>query len=115
MGVIYLHIWTSIESKEKEIIWTRCLSRIRAPGAPCLKKIRVKFISIYSDIFGKEMVLELRDDATIDDLLDYLRRELSEKGVDVKPIVFVNYRFPREHQVLNDGDEVLVMPPFAGG
>lgn len=84
-------------------------------GVKCLKRIRLKFISIYTDVFGKEMIVELHDEATIDDLLDLLEKKLKEREIDVKPILFVNYRFPKEHQVLNDGDEVLVMPPFAGG
>lgn len=80
-----------------------------------VKKVVLKFISIYTDVFGKEMVLELNDDARVRDLVEYIERKLEERNVSVKPIVFVNYRFSSEEQLLKDGDEVLVMPPFAGG
>jgi len=50
---------------------------------------------------------------TIEDLVEIISRELEE--VKTKGIVYVNYRFPREKQVLNNGDEVLVMPLYAGG
>ncbi|MEM4717575.1 MAG: MoaD/ThiS family protein [Desulfurococcaceae archaeon] len=80
-----------------------------------MKKVTIKFISIYVDIFGKEIALELDDNARVKDLIDYIERELSERNISIKPIVFVNYRFSSEDQLLRDGDEVLVMPPFAGG
>lgn len=80
-----------------------------------MKRIRLKFISIYADVFGKELILELEDNMTVENLIEYLARELETRGIKTKPIVFINYRFPRESQILYDGDEVLVMPPFAGG
>lgn len=93
-----------------QVIWCPFRSRVFS-----LKKVLVKFISIYAEKLGKERVFELRDDATIEDLVDLISRELETAGVKVKPVVFVNYRFVREGQLLNDGDEVLIMPPFAGG
>jgi molybdopterin converting factor small subunit len=80
-----------------------------------LKRVLVKFISIYAEKMGKEKVLELEDSATVEDLVNILSSELEKAGIHVKPIVFVNYRFASEKQLLKDGDEVLVMPPFAGG
>jgi len=62
---------------------------------------------------GEREDYELNDDATIEDLVEIISRELEE--VKTKGIVYVNYRFPREKQVLNNGDEVLVMPLYAGG
>lgn len=80
-----------------------------------MKKVLVKFISVYAEKLGKEKIYELRDEATVEELIDMIMRDLEMVGVKVKPVVFVNYRFVREGQLLNNGDEVLVMPPFAGG
>ncbi|MEM1804357.1 MAG: MoaD/ThiS family protein [Desulfurococcaceae archaeon] len=80
-----------------------------------MKKVLLKFISIYAEKLGKEMIVELDDNATVRDLLQYLEKLLENAGITIKPVVFVNYRFSDENQVLKNGDEVLVMPPFAGG
>ncbi|MEM0378967.1 MAG: MoaD/ThiS family protein [Thermosphaera sp.] len=80
-----------------------------------MKKIIVKLISIYAEKLGKERIVELEDNATIEDLEKLITKWLGEAGLTVKPVLFVNYRFPREKQFLEDGDEILVMPPFAGG
>jgi len=73
----------------------------------------VKFVSVFAEKLGKERVYELEDNATVEDLVEIISRELEE--VKSKGVVYVNYRFPRERQVLNDGDEVLIMPLYAGG
>jgi molybdopterin converting factor small subunit len=78
-----------------------------------VKRVKVKFVSVFAEKLGKERVYELEDDATVEDLVEIISRELEE--VKSKGVVYVNYRFPRERQVLNDGDEVLIMPLYAGG
>ncbi|MEM1702256.1 MAG: MoaD/ThiS family protein [Desulfurococcaceae archaeon] len=78
-------------------------------------RVLVKFISIYAEKLGKERIIELEDNATVEDLLEKLTKEIETTGISIKPVVFVNYRFTKDKQVLRDGDEVLVMPPFAGG
>lgn len=78
-----------------------------------MKRVVVKFVSIFAEKMGKEKIYELRDDATIEDLVEAIAGELEE--VKTKGIVYVNYRFPQEKQILREGDEVLVMPLFAGG
>lgn len=75
----------------------------------------MKFISIYTEIFGKEVVVELDDNATARDLIEYISKMIEKTGIKIMPIVFINYKFTSESQILNDGDEALVMPPFAGG
>jgi molybdopterin converting factor small subunit len=78
-----------------------------------VKRVKVKFVSVFAEKLGKERVYELEDNATVEDLVEIISRELEE--VKSKGVVYVNYRFPRERQVLNDGDEVLIMPLYAGG
>ncbi|NAZ13841.1 MAG: hypothetical protein GU359_06835 [Desulfurococcales archaeon] len=78
-----------------------------------MKKVIVKFISVFAEKMGRERVYELNDDATIEDLVEIISKELEE--IKSKGVVYVNYRFPKERQILNDGDEILIMPLFAGG
>lgn len=76
-------------------------------------RVIVRAVSIYEKKIGRERVFELESPMTIEEFLDKYLPELREESV--RPIVFVNYRFPREGQVLGDGDVVLLVPPFAGG
>jgi len=78
-----------------------------------LKKIIVKFVSVFAEKLGSERIVELDDNATLNDLIKIISRELED--VETKGLVFVNYRFPKEGQRLNDGDVVLIMPVYAGG
>ena len=78
-----------------------------------MKRVKVKFVSVFAEKLGKERVYELEDNTTVEDLVEIISRELEE--VKSKGVVYVNYRFPRERQVLNDGDEVLIIPLYAGG
>jgi molybdopterin converting factor small subunit len=78
-----------------------------------LKRVTVKFVSVFAEKMGKERIYELEDGATIEDLIEIVAQELEE--VKSKGVFYVNYRFPMEKQVLKDGDEVLIMPLYAGG
>ncbi len=78
-----------------------------------MKRVVVKFISVFAEKMGREKIYELNNNATIEDLIEIISRELED--VKTRGVVYINYRFPKEKQVLNDGDEVLIMPLFAGG
>ena len=78
-----------------------------------MKRVKVKSVSVFAEKLGKEGVYELEDNATVEDLVEIISRELED--VKSKGVVYVNYRFSRERRVLNDGDEVLIMPLYAGG
>ena len=58
----------------------------------------------------KELTLELRDNATAEDLL----RSLPVKEKDYLYIVREGIRLSSKSKI-NDGDEILVVPPIAGG
>jgi len=78
-----------------------------------LKRVIVKFISVFAEKMGKERVYDLDDGATLKDLVEVIAREIED--VKSKGVFYVNYRFADENQILKDGDEILVMPLFAGG
>lgn len=78
-----------------------------------MKKVVVRFVSVFAEKLGKERVVEVDDSTTIEELINVLSKELEE--VKTKSVIFVNYKFPKENQPLNDGDVILVMPLFAGG
>ncbi len=59
---------------------------------------------------SKELTLELREDATTEDLLN----SIPVKDKDYLYIVREGVRLTASSK-LNDGDEILIVPPIAGG
>ncbi|MCS7369525.1 MAG: MoaD/ThiS family protein [archaeon GBS-70-058] len=78
-----------------------------------MKKVIIRFVSVFAEKLGNERIVELDDNATLNDLIKLISRELED--VKTKGLIYVNYRFPEEGQLLNDGDVVLIMPLYAGG
>ena len=78
----------------------------------------IKSVHVRVKIFGapslalesKEVTLELREDATTEDLLN----SIPVKDKDYLYIVREGVRLNASTK-LNDGDEILVVPPIAGG
>lgn len=78
-----------------------------------MKKVIIRFVSVFAEKLGSGRIVELDDNATLNDLIKLISRELED--VKTKGLIYVNYRFPEEGQLLNDGDVVLIMPLYAGG
>jgi molybdopterin converting factor small subunit len=73
--------------------------------------VRVKIFAAPSlALESRELTVELKDNATTEDLLNSIQVEdknylyIVREGIRLKP-----------SSKLNDGDEVLVVPPIAGG
>jgi molybdopterin synthase sulfur carrier subunit len=80
-------------------------------------QIRVLFFASYRELVGAgELYADLREPATVSDLL----RELRSRGgpfssLPVAPVVAVNRAFASVETPLKGGDEVAFVPPVAGG
>ena len=74
------------------------LVKVRVFGAPSLALER------------KELTIELKDNATTEDLL----QSLPVKDKDYLYVVRAGIRLNSGSKI-NDGDEILVVPPIAGG
>jgi molybdopterin converting factor small subunit len=74
-------------------------------------RVRVKiFAAPALALESRELTLELNDNATTEDLLN----SISLKERNYVYIVREGIRLNRSSK-LNDGDEVLIIPPIAGG
>ncbi|ALU12393.1 hypothetical protein EYM_03190 [Ignicoccus islandicus DSM 13165] len=78
-------------------------------------KVKVKFYSVYRDKLGEEKEYELREGATVSDLLEILKEELGELYELAKPVVLVNKRYADEREPLSEEYRIDVIPPAAGG
>lgn len=80
-------------------------------------KVKVRFLANYRELFGSyEKVMELPDNATVGSLLDKLFRSyprLSAHRDEV--IVSVNRKQAEGRMKLQEGDEVVLLPPAVGG
>jgi molybdopterin converting factor subunit 1 len=79
--------------------------------------VNALFFAAYRDLVGTaELVVEVRDGATVADLVETLReRGRPFDALPAEPAVAINltYAFPSES--LAPGDEVAFIPPVAGG
>jgi molybdopterin converting factor small subunit len=74
-------------------------------------KVRVKVFGAPSlALEKKELTIQLTEDATTEDLLN----QLPVKDKDYLYVVRAGIRLSSRAKI-NDGDEILVVPPIAGG
>jgi len=79
--------------------------------------VRVKLFAAVRDIVGKdEIILPASPGATASSLLIDLARRYPELGKWTESVrVAVNWEYVPNSQLLNDNDEVAVIPPVSGG
>ncbi len=86
-----------------------CTREGRSTASPL--KVRVKIFAAPSmALESKELTLELRADATTEDLLNSIPIENKDYLYIVREGIRLN-----ESSKLKDGDEILIVPPIAGG
>ena len=79
--------------------------------------VKVRFFAIARQTVGeREVEIELKEGATVQDLWDVLLRRfprLNPMSGSLK--LAVNWDYVQPEAVLRDGDEVAVIPPVSGG
>jgi molybdopterin converting factor subunit 1 len=81
-------------------------------------RVNVLYFAILKDVFGREREeLELPAGATVRILVELLRgREVAAAGrIWESMAVAVNQEYAAVDMVLQDGDEVALLPPVSGG
>lgn len=79
--------------------------------------ITVRFFAILKDRAGVgETSLELPTGSTVGDAVVLLVKQFPKIECDVKRIALaVNRAYEKSDEVLNDGDELALIPPVSGG
>ncbi len=79
--------------------------------------VRVRFFARYAELVGREeMELELPLPATVADVVRQARRELpAARALPEHLLAAVNLQHVRLDAAVQDGDEVALLPPLAGG
>src|SRR5579859_3997221 len=80
-------------------------------------RVRVLLFGVLKDIFQRsEEPLELSSGATVSDLLEHYRQLAPEKGKFFHSLALaVNQQYAAPTHILEDGDEVALLPPVSGG
>ena len=79
-------------------------------------KIRLKCFSQVKHVLGKnEIIFELENGASTDDLLKIVRKKAEGKLNDVTLSTALNKKYISKNTELEDGDEVAFIPPVQGG
>ncbi|MFY9270235.1 MAG: MoaD/ThiS family protein [Candidatus Manganitrophaceae bacterium] len=81
--------------------------------------VKIRFFAVLKKIVGKEeLVLEVEKGTTLEQLLTRLQRELpplKEVMGEGKILISVNQEVVPKECLIQNGDEIAFLPPFAGG
>jgi MoaE-MoaD fusion protein len=79
--------------------------------------VTVRYFAIARELLGRSVeIRDVRDQATVDDLMRDLEREQPRLGHLRRSLMFmVNEEYASAEQTLNEGDEVALIPPVSGG
>ncbi|MBT4705923.1 MAG: MoaD/ThiS family protein [Deltaproteobacteria bacterium] len=77
--------------------------------------IKLKYHGVVSEIIGTEVeVLEVDSNSSVDSLCNMLNERWSKLST-VQYKVAVNHSISNTNSILEDEDEVAILPPFSGG
>jgi molybdopterin converting factor subunit 1 len=81
--------------------------------------VKVRFFAVLKKIVGKEEItLNLEDGTTLEQLIKRLEAEfppLKQVLQEGKILISVNQEAAAKNRLIQNGDEVAFLPPFAGG
>lgn len=77
----------------------------------------MKFFASYREAVGKEEIeVDIKENSNISGLLEILKKTLPGLGnLSETLIVSVNKEYASFDSILNEGDEVALLPPVSGG
>ncbi len=80
-------------------------------------RVRVRLFARYAELVGQaEAAVSVTLPATVGDVVRRLRDEVPAAGaLPERPLVAVNLRQVKLDAPVEDGDEVALLPPIAGG
>jgi molybdopterin synthase sulfur carrier subunit len=76
-------------------------------------KIKILVFGILAEKFGKSMI-EMENVENLDRLIVNLKKQYDMTD-EIKFAIARNREIVKENVNLNDGDEIALLPPFAGG
>jgi molybdopterin synthase sulfur carrier subunit len=79
-------------------------------------RVRLRFFARYADAVGRaEALVSVALPATVADIVRWARALPGGEALPERPLAAVNLRHARLDTPVQDGDEVALLPPLAGG
>ncbi|MBI1824582.1 MAG: MoaD/ThiS family protein [Nitrospirae bacterium] len=79
----------------------------------------VKFFAVMKKLVGKEKIeLQIDTPTTLRDVLNQIEKEIPKIRQVIKEgrsLISINQEMSDENTIVNSGDEIAILPPFAGG
>jgi molybdopterin converting factor small subunit len=81
--------------------------------------VTVKFFAVLRKLTGREDILiPIRQPVTLKEIFDQIEAEIPQIRTIMKEgraLVAINQEMATEDSMVQDGDEIAMLPPFAGG
>ena len=81
--------------------------------------ITIKFFAVLKKLIGREdLLLPVSQPMTLKEVFDQIELEIPKIRIIMKEgraLVAVNQEMATEDSLVRDGDEIAMLPPFAGG
>jgi molybdopterin converting factor small subunit len=78
--------------------------------------ITVLLFASYADVFGRgRLRVPLAPGATVEDLVAQIRADAGGHRLPPRPLVAINHQYATYDRVVDEHDEVALIPPVAGG
>lgn len=81
--------------------------------------VTVKFFAVLRKLTGREdILLPIRQPVTLKEVFDQIEIEIPKIKAIIKEgraLVAINQEMATEDSMVQDGDEIAMLPPFAGG
>ncbi len=84
-----------------------------------MSMVTVKFFAVLRKLTGREDILiPIRQPVTLKEIFDQIETEIPQIRTIMKEgraLVAINQEMATEDSMVRDGDEIAMLPPFAGG
>jgi molybdopterin converting factor small subunit len=81
--------------------------------------VTVKFFAVLRKLTGREdLLIPIRQPVTLKEIFDQIEIEIPQIRTIMKEgraLVAINQEMATEESMVRDGDEIAMLPPFAGG
>lgn len=81
--------------------------------------VMIKFFAVMKKLVGREsMEIKIDSPTTLRDILNQVEKDIPKIREIIKEgrsLISINQEMADENTIVNSGDEIAILPPFAGG
>ncbi|MFI5305463.1 MAG: MoaD/ThiS family protein [Nitrospiria bacterium] len=81
--------------------------------------VMIKFFAVMKKLVGREsMEIKIDTPTTLKDILNQVEKDIPKIRQIIKEgrsLISINQEMADENTIVNSGDEIAILPPFAGG